>query len=194
MTDGLRAEAMKRRLTRTAGGRGITGTDAELLLRAFDLGMEPRFAAGVGDHHPDYLHPSRTALILMDDARIEDAAVIAAALVTETRSPGFAVSAADLERLGSRVHAIVSEIANFGPMEDTLAERLVGASMDARLVAIAERLDHARHLHLRGRDEWAQYHAATCGTYAPVAHRTDAAMAGRIDWWCTTFRERFLDD
>lgn len=193
MTADLRAQAMKRRLDRTAARLGVGEDGMELVMAAFDLGMGPRLAIGMDDHHPDYLHPARAALILMDDARVDDARVIAAALVTETRSSALAVPAGAVERLDGRVAAIVSEVPVPTVGDASLTERLVGASAGARLVAVAERLDHARHLHLRDRGEWARYHATTCDTYAPVATRTHAALAGRITWWCGTFRERFLD-
>ncbi len=180
---------MARRLARTATRLGIEPTGLDLIRRAFEIGMGPRFARGLEDHHPDYLHPSRTALILMDDARVADATVLATALVTETRDPMLRPPPDELEAL-DRVVRLLASVPD--PEEEGLAERLVSASMDARLVAVAERLDHARHLHLRDRQEWAGYHAVTCGTFAPVADRTHPALAGRITWWCTTFEERFL--
>lgn len=71
-------------------------------------------------------------------------------------------------------------------------ERLVVASHGAQVVALTERLDHARHLHLRPRDEWEDYHAATCAAYAPVAGRTHPRLGERLDGWCSIFRRRFL--
>lgn len=159
-------------------------------MRAFDLGMEPRVA--LDDHHPDHLHPARTALILMDDAAVRDPVTLAAALVTETRDPALAIDPARVRALGTAVAAVAGDVPGPDTAAERLLESLVGASRDARLVAVAERLDHARHLHLRNRAEWQEYHATTCSAYAPVADRTHPALAGRMAWWCTTFRQRFL--
>lgn len=192
MTDGLRAEAMARRLLRTAGRLGIEQDGRDIMLRAFDIGMAPRLAAALDDHHPDYLHPARTALILMDDAAIDDPVTLAAALITETRDLTFAPEPRRRADLGPAILAVSDAVPGPDAPGDRLLELLVGAAPEARLVAVAERLDHARHLHLRPDREWVPYHATTCRVYSPVADRTHAALAGRLAWWCTTFQQRFL--
>lgn len=192
LTDGARAEAMARRILRTADRLGMDDHGRSLLRQAFDMGMAPRLAQRLDDHHPDYLHPARTAVILMDDARIGRASVLAAALVTETRDGTLRVEPDAVRRLGPAVAALAAEVPEPDQAGDRLLEALVVLSPEAALVAVAERLDHARHLHLRDRGEWAAYHAVTAAAYAPLARRTDPALAGRIEWWCTTFRQRFL--
>jgi hypothetical protein len=190
--DGLRAEAMGRRLQRTAGRLGIDDSGRDAMMRAFEIGMQPRLARELDDHHPDYLHPARTALILMDDAAVADPVTLAAALVTETRDPTLGPDPRRLAGLEAAVAAVAAEVPGPGTAADRLLEVLVGASREARLVAVAERLDHARHLHLRSETEWIGYHAATCAMYSPVADRTHPALASRLRWWCTTFQQRFL--
>jgi (p)ppGpp synthase/HD superfamily hydrolase len=192
MTQGLRAEAMGRRLLRTAGRLGIAEAGRQAMMLAFEVGMEPRLARALDDHHPDYLHPARTALILMDDAGVDDPVTLAAALITETRDRSLAAEPARVAELGPAVVAVAAEIPEPHTAGDRLLEILVAAPAAVRLVAVAERLDHARHLHLRPEPEWAGYHATTCGAYTPVAQRTDPQLAGRLGWWCTTFQQRFL--
>jgi hypothetical protein len=192
LTDGLRAEAMARRILRTADRLGMDDHGRSLLRRAFDIGMAPRLGRRLDDHHPDYLHPARTAVILMDDARVGRASVLATALVTETRDATLRAGTDAIRRLDPAVAALAAEIPESDRADDRLLEVLVGLSPEAALVAVAERLDHARHLHLRDRGEWAAYHAITFAAYAPLARRTHPALAGRIEWWCTTFRQRFL--
>jgi hypothetical protein len=189
--DRLRAEAMARRLLRTAARLGADAAGLDLIRRAFEVGMAPRFSKQLDDHHPDYLHPSRTALILMDDARVADPLVLAAALVTETRDASLGPDPAAVLQLGPAANVAATVPQPLGDRPE-LVEALVGAPAEARLVAVAERLDHARHLHLRDREEWVPYHALTREVYSPIADRTDPALAGRIAWWCTTFEERFL--
>jgi hypothetical protein len=190
VTLGLRAEAMGRRLLRTARRLGLDDGSQDVIMRAFELGMAPRLT--LDDHHPDHLHPARSALILMDDAAVQDPATLAAALVTETRDASFAIDPARLTDLGPAVAAVAGEVPGPDTTAERLLESLVAASREARLVAVAERLDHARHLHLRGREEWQAYHATTCSAYAAIADRTDPTLAGRLAWWCTTFSQRFL--
>ena len=188
-----RAEAMARRLARTARRLGIPDERWPRLRTAFDVGMKRRLARRLDDHHPDYLHPSRTALILMDDAVITDLPTLAAALVTETRDAGLAPEPGELDALGAEAAAVAAAVPRPDREGDRLLEALLAAPRGAQLVALAERLDHARHLHLRGRGEWVAYHDVTRAVYAPLAARVDAALMARLGWWCTTFRRRFLD-
>jgi hypothetical protein len=183
---------MARRLLRTAGRLGIEQDGRDVMMRAYEIGMAPRLAARLDDHDPDYLHPARTALILMDDAAIDDPVTLAAALITETRDLTFAPEPRRRADLGPDILAVSDAVPGPDAPADRLLELLVGAARDARLVAVAERLDHARHLHLRPHREWIPYHATTCRAYAPVADRTHATLAGRLAWWCTTFQQRFL--
>ena len=192
MSGADRAEAMARRLGRTAVRAGIDPEGTGLLVDAFRSAMEPRRARIAEDHHPDYLHPARTMLILMDDASVTDPGVLATAAFAETRdrelaAPEAAIGAVD-PALPGRVAAI--------PLPDRAGDRrleeLLALPEGLAQVAVAERLDHARHLHLRDRGEWAPYHAVTCEVYAPVAVRVQEALASRIAWWCATFPDRFL--
>lgn len=191
-TGGERAEAMARRLDRTARRLGLAAADRTLLIDAFRVVMAPRMARLADDHDPDYLHPARTALILTDDCRIADVATLVAALLAETRVPDVAVPAASARRLDPAAAAIVAAVPAPDVEGDRLLESLLAASPETRFVACAERLDHARHLHLRPRDEWEPYHGITCAAYAPVAGRTHPRLGQRLDWWCSIFRGRFL--
>jgi (p)ppGpp synthase/HD superfamily hydrolase len=188
-----RAEAMGRRLARTARRLGVDEDGRELLHRAFRTAMAPRIARIEDDHHPDYLHPARTALILMDDVRIADPAELAAALLVETRDPSLAASRDAVEDLGAAVTAIVSGVPVPDREGDRLMETLLALPPDILRVAVAERLDHARHLHLRDEAEWRPYHVATDRVYAPVARRVEPTLGARLEWWCDTFTRRFLE-
>lgn len=188
---GARAEAMARRLDRTARRLGMTSETRDLLRQAFRAAMEPRVAR-LRDHHPDYLHPARTALILMDDCRVSDGDTLVAALLAETRASSLTVTARMVESLTPAAARILAAIPDPVREGDRLLESLLALDVDAGMVAAAERLDHARHLHLRPRDEWAEYHATTCAAYAPVAPRAHPRLGERLDWWCSTFRDRFL--
>ena len=65
------------------------------------------------------------------------------------------------------------------------------AAEPVRLVALAERLDHLRHAHLRqdlgaAREAWER----ASRVYLPVAERTDRTLARRYASWCRTFPRR----
>lgn len=188
---GPRARAMGARLAATAERLGVGAEGRALMAAAFDAGMEPRARAGLDDHAPDYLHTARTALILMDDATVADPVSLAAALVTETRDPALRPSGSAIAALGEAVVERVRAVPD--PREEgVLLERLVAAPLPVLMLTLAERLDHARHLHLRPPEEWAPYHALTCAAHAVAAARAHPLLRRRFEWWCRTFAGRFL--
>ncbi|HEX7088978.1 MAG TPA: hypothetical protein VF192_02510 [Longimicrobiales bacterium] len=190
---GPRAEAMARRIAGAAERAALTPAARALLDRAFRLAMGPRVRLLADDHHPDFLHPARTALILLEDLGCRDPHTLAAGAVCETLRPELAVSAAEIRAsLGPAVHAVVAAVPVPALAGEELLEQLVAGDHAARIVALAERLDHARHLHLRPRAEWAAFHGLTREAYLPVALRTDPTLARRFRWWCAMFERRFL--
>lgn len=186
-----RAGAMAARLVETAERLGIDRGGRALITAAFEAAMRPRLSGGLDEHSPAYLHPARTALILMEDAGVTHATTLAAALLTETREPALRADAADVDALGDTVRALLAAVPGPEP-EERVLESLVTAELQARLIAVAERLDHARHLHLRPREEWPGYHALTCGSYAPAAARAHPLLGRRLAWWCGMFAARYL--
>ncbi|MGK7311171.1 MAG: hypothetical protein ACN0LA_02945 [Candidatus Longimicrobiales bacterium M2_2A_002] len=192
MTGPDRAEAMGRRLARTARRLGMDEDGQALVLDAFRVAMEPRRSRIDEDHHPDYLHPARTALILMDDTREADPVTLAAALFTETRDPTLTAPADDLRRVSPEAARLAAEVP-VPARTERLLEALLALPEPAARVAAAERLDHARHLHIRPREEWAGVHATTRDAYVPVTRRVDPILAARLDWWCDMFERRFLE-
>jgi hypothetical protein len=162
-----------------------------LMLDAFRVAMEPRRARIHEDHHPDYLHPARTALILMDDTREADPVTLAAAMFAETRDPNLAVAKARMVEVSPGAASIAAEIPR-PDRTDHLLETLLALPATSARVAAAERLDHARHLHLRDRKEWDEWHRATGEAYVPATRRVDATLAVRLEWWCDMFARRFM--
>jgi (p)ppGpp synthase/HD superfamily hydrolase len=190
---GLRAEAMARRIARAAERAGLAEAERSLLDRAFRLAMEPRRRRLADDHDPDFLHPGRTVLILLEDVGCRDPLILAAAAVCETLRPELAAPAAAIrDALGLAVHSLVAGVPVPDFAGDELLEQLVVGDHAARLIALAERLDHARHLHLRPQAEWAAFHGVTCEVYLPVALRTDPTLARRFRWWSAMFERRYL--
>ncbi len=179
-------------VVRTARSAGLDEGGIELLSRAHVLAMEPRVRLLPDDHHPQFLHPGRTVLILLRDVGVRDARVLSAAAVTESEDDQFRVELDRIgEALGRDVESVVGRVPR--PESESLAEGLVTAPLDVRVVALAERLDHLRHAHLWMKDEeWQRgVHAQAESVYLPVAERTHPLLARRYRHWCRTFGRRW---
>lgn len=186
-----RADAMAARLDDTAARLGVGREGRELIAAAHRAAMRPRDLR-LDARHPDYLHGARTALILMEDAEVRDAPTLAAAIVTETRSALLRAPAETLVGLGAGIAELSAAVPVPAAAGEGLLEALLLTPAPVALIAVAERLDHARHLHLRDRAEWERDHALTCAVYAPFAARVHPRIGRRFEWWCGAFSRRFL--
>lgn len=173
---------------------GVTDEAISRVLNAYRLAMEPRVAT-LEDRHPDFLHPARTVLVLLLDAGVRDGVLLSAAALCESRRPELAVP---VRRAAGAAGPAVGRLVGAVPVPETsgveLLEDLVASAPDVLLLAVAERLDHARHLHLAPREEWRPFHATACSAYAVAARRTGPRLAGRFAVWCQRFGERYLRD
>lgn len=180
---------MGHRLDEGAAERGVDDEGRQRIARVHDAAMALRREAGVGQHHRDYLHPGRSALILLIDLGEADATTLCAAIAFDSERSDWipqAAVAGDPE-LEARVVAMPPAGA------DDLAERLVVADDGVRRAALAERLDHLRHAHLWPDPEARRRaHAEAEAVYAPIAARTHPVFARRYDWWCRMFAARHL--
>lgn len=171
-----------------AAGLGPHGV--ELLARALDLAMEPRVASVEDDHHPAYLHPGRSVLVLLRDVGPLPAEILAAAAAHETEDPELRVDAGLIRKvLGDAVADVLESLPL--PGDERLAERLVTLPEGPRLAALAERLDQLRHAHLRrDPDWWRTIHTEAGDVWVPVAERTHPRLADRYRHWHRTFAKR----
>lgn len=177
------------RLVRTAQEAGVPPEDCLRLERLHALAMAVRDARLADDHDPAYLHPGRSALILLQDVGESDAQVLGAALVVDSGTPSLAPD------LGGVDDPVVKALAGAVPPSgaEDLAERLVVGDDRLRRVALAERLDHLRHAHLwSDLDARRAAHQEAVAVYAPVADRTHPVLARRYWWWCRMFGARHL--
>jgi hypothetical protein len=199
-----RAEAMARRLTVTAWRAGVSEPGARALERSFLAAIDMRAAVIADPEHHTFLHPARTALILLDDAGVTDAAALAASPLVESFEHALRPSAAALASiLDERAGALFAEVPlppcrPDGDADALLLEQLVTAGRAACLVALAEQLDQARHLHLRMRGhapvsaaDAAVFLRRATAVYLPVAARTHPRLAARLDRWAGAFARRF---
>jgi len=180
-------------LTRTARSHGVDEEGIHLLARVHALAMAPRLAALDDDHHPLFLHPGRTVLVMMADCGIRDAAVLAAGALAESEDDELRVDEGARVGLPDSVCRLVRGVPRAGRQD--LAEALVTASHTVRIVALAERLDHLRHAHLRGDRAWRErVWAEAVAVYQPIAERSDPVLAGRYRHWRRVFERRLRRD
>ncbi len=177
------------RVVRTALEAGVSEAGGRGLERLHALAMAVRDARLDDDHDPAYLHPGRSALILLQDVGESDPDVLGAALVVDSGTPELAPDLRDVD--DPTVRALAGAVPASGA--EDLAERLVVGDERLRRVALAERLDHLRHAHLWSDLEARRAaHAEAASVYAPVADRTHPVLARRYWWWCRMFGARHL--
>jgi (p)ppGpp synthase/HD superfamily hydrolase len=190
-----RGAAMAASVVRAARFLRVPADGIRHLSRAHALAMEPRAAALSSDRHPLFLHPGRTVLILLRDVGCTDAAILSASALLESEDLHLRVPDDRVrDLLPNRVAALIAAVPM--PGAQSLSYDLVTADEDVRLLALAERLDHLRHAHLRDTDaSWrAAVHAQARAVYLPVAQRTHARLAQRYEHWCRTFARRVERD
>jgi len=187
--DVQRGTAMELSVTRAARTAGVPEQGVELIGRAHALGMEPRTAT-VDEHDAAYLHPGRSVLVLLRDVGALRSEVLAAAAVHDSEDPALRVP---LEKVGGALGEAVASVVESIPLpgDERLTERLVLLDSEPRLAALAERLDHLRHAHLREDPTWWRaVHAEAGKVWLPVAERTHPRLAGRYRHWYRTFGRR----
>lgn len=178
---------MRASVLRVAAHHGVGSEGLELLGRAHDLAMEPRWVHLEDEHHPEYLHPGRCALILVRDADVVDSALLAGAMLLESWHPEMQADAGALDE--PRVSALLEALPDAA--HPRRVEELVAASGEARLVAVAEHLDHLRHLHmLPPTPQWSEHLAQAEALWGPLAHRTHPLLARRYERWMVAFRRK----
>jgi (p)ppGpp synthase/HD superfamily hydrolase len=215
-----RAEAMVERVSLEAA-RAIGQVDADRVRRAVAAALAARDPLLEDDHDPRLLHPARTVLILLSDAACRDPEVLAAGAFTESIDVALRAELSLLEdAAGPGARRVAEAVPGAGSGSglgsgsgsgsgfwggegsgsgsgaglgtEVLMELLVTAPAEAALVAVAERLDHARHLHLRPDLPWREVHATVETVYAPVAARLSPVLGRRLDRWAEAFRSRRL--
>jgi hypothetical protein len=186
VSTGDRAGAMADRIERAARDAGLSPSDVSRVVEAVRRAMAKR--AACDDPAADPLHPGRNVLILLEDAGVRDSVELAAAAWYDALVPPQ-TTPEDAEvdwLLQATPHP------DRGPDAERFLEDLLVADAAARRIAIADALDHARHLHLRPADTWAGLFKRVRDVHLPLAERTDAVLAGRLRWWTGMFAERWL--
>jgi hypothetical protein len=185
-----RVETMARKLAVYAERAGAA---PDLIVDAYTAAVSLRIAALQDVFHREMLHPARTVLIMLEDTDCRSPSVLAAAALTETEFPELRI-ASDVIR--AHFGTAVSDTARLVPQPhewgEELAEQLVIANDDVALIAVAERLDHARHLHFRDSSLWRPFFLQIMDTYLPFSERVNPILARRLSRWAGAFEARFL--
>lgn len=186
-----RADQMAASLVSVAIATGLGEEDVERLGRLHDLAMAPRLAALDDDHHPAYLHPSRSALVLLRDVGRLDLSVFALAMLHD--SADFELRP-DVEAARALLPATTADTLETLPCpgDERLVERLVGLESGAALAVLAERLDHLRHLHMREDRSagWSVTHDEVGRAWLPFSQRVHPRLATRFAHWHRVFGRR----
>lgn len=187
-----RWERMVDRIDRTADRHGVDEVGRGLIERSFRAAMAARLEAISDDHHPEYLHPGRTAAILLDDVGLNEPVALAAACLIDTQRPELESSHPELlGRVGQDVLDFRDQVPR--PGSERLLEDLLGSDARVSLVALAERLDQLRHAHLWGDlDEARLAHVEGSVVYLPVAERTHPLLARRYGHCCRAFAKKYF--
>lgn len=189
--EGDRAFHMAHRLERTAEEAGVAEDGRALIQRCHGLAMGPR-KARLGQRAPAFLHPGRSALVLLLDAEVTEPRLLAATLLVESEDVALRLPSTELK---GQIPAEIVELRDGVPPagDERLGERLVTADQSVRLAALAERLDHLRHAHLwDDLDRRRAAHREAEAVYHPVAQRTHPTFERRYAWWIRMFGRRHL--
>jgi hypothetical protein len=172
---------------------GMNPADARDLGLLFSNVISFRAPVMAGEEDVDYLHPARTALILMHDTGVADRATLGAGMALDSLYPDRTPHPEVLIEWGELgAAALLGELPGARVSREERIEALVIASENTRLAAIAERLDHARHLHLTPPESWAAFHDDVTRVYLPLAARTHAVLERRFSAWSERFAARYL--
>ena len=169
------------------------GVASDLIVDAYTAAVSVRIAALQDVFHREMLHPARTVLILLEDTDCRSPDVLAAAAFGETEFPELRVPN-DVIRthFGKTISEMVRAVPQPHECGEELAEQLVIANDDVALIAVAERLDHVRHLHFRDASLWRPFFVQIMDTYLPFSERANGMLARRLSRWATAFEARYL--
>ena len=179
---------MRQRVLDRAAREAFERRDHALIDHTLTAALLARDQRVDDDHHVDALHPARTILILLDDARMtQPSALAAAALLDSVRQ--------DLLPADDAVDPGILAAARMVPTphstdSDSLIEALLALPDHLLDVALAERLDQARHLHLREKPLHAPGLALEARVYLPLAHRRGGLVGRRYARWHAAFTAR----
>ena len=164
-----------------------------VLVSAYQMSVERRMKHLRDVFHPELLHPARTALVLIEDAGCTDDVILTAAALVDSEYGGMQLSDREIRSsFGDHVAELVAAVPRPGELREGLLEALVVAPHDVGLIAVAERLDHARHLHFRDPALWRPFFTQIEDAYLPFSGRVSGQLEARLQRWSGAFEKRLL--
>ena len=169
------------------------GIVPDVLVSAYRMSIDRRMKVLHDVFHPELLHPARTVLILIEDAGCTDDVLLTAAALVDSEYGGMQLSDVEIRSaFGDRVADLVTGVPAPGEVREGLLEELVIAPHSVGLIAVAERLDHARHLHFRDEALWRPFFTQISNAYLPFSARVSDPLKGRLERWSGVFEKRLL--
>src|ERR671922_2689458 len=169
---------LKAGFTRLLGSFDENPDDVVQITRAFGLATKVHKGqfANKGEHYIN--HSLRVALILAEELKISDTALICAALLHDTQIPDD-----ELKEFGERVYSILRAIDSWAKekaSEEYFAS-MTKASKDTRYIKLAERLDDIRSMRGQGfKEKVIRYKEETQKYIVPIAAATDDRLAFKL--------------
>ena len=152
--------------------------DVVQITRAFGLATKVHKGQFVDKGEPYVNHSLRVALVLAEELKMRDTALICAALLHDAQIPDD-----ELKEFGERVYSIVRGIDSWAKeraSEEYFAS-MTKASKDTRYIKIAERLDDIRGMRGQGfKDKVIRYKEETQKYVVPIAAATDDRLAFKL--------------
>jgi (p)ppGpp synthase/HD superfamily hydrolase len=152
--------------------------DVVQITRAFGLATKTHKgqSANKAEHYIN--HSLRVALILAEELKMRDTALVCAALLHDARIPDD-----ELKEFGERVYSILRAIDSWAKekaSEEYFAS-MTKASKDSRYIKLAERLDDIRSMKGQGfKDKVIRYKEETQKYVVPIATATDDRLAFKL--------------
>ena len=152
--------------------------DVVQITRAFGLATKAHKGQSVNKAEHYINHSLRVALILAEELKMRDTALVCAALLHDAQIPDD-----ELKEFGERVYSILRAIDSWAKenASEGYFASMTKASKDTRYIKLAERLDDIRSMKGQGfRDKVIRYKEETQKYVVPIAAATDDRLAFKL--------------
>lgn len=188
-------------LERMLREKALSAVDINMVLDAYEMAETVHEFQKRPDGTPYFWHPSRVAKIVVDELDISDVAIICASLLHDVLEDSQVLSAEILEyNFGAYTSYLVSMLTKDIKAEGLLreivekeyVERLQGATDDAKLLKLCDRLDTFRCLEFNVKRNPIKYVMETTKHYFPLAEESNNPKMQYILKELQAARNKFL--
>ncbi len=181
--------------------KALSAVDINMVLDAYEMAETVHEFQKRPDGTPYFWHPSRVAKIVVDELDISDVAIICASLLHDVLEDSQVLSAEILEyNFGAYTSYLVSMLTKDIKAEGLLreivekeyVERLQGATDDAKLLKLCDRLDTFRCLEFNVKRNPIKYVMETTKHYFPLAEESNNPKMQYILKELQAARNKFL--